>query len=173
MKLNVGCSWPGGRYKLNEWINLDLVGNERINVQGSAVALPFETGSFDEIHCLHVLEHLTRDKYGTALREMHRVLKKGGFCYIEVPDFRKIVELLHGSFNNQAVEPIHIWTTSIYGKNERAGMAHYMGFYEGLLRKAMRHQGFIDVVRLTTPEEMKVVPTRYKTEPVLLVRGSK
>ncbi len=173
MKLNVGCSWPGGRYKLNEWINLDLVGNERINVQGSAVALPFETGSFDEIHCLHVLEHLTRDKYATALREMHRVLKPGGFCYIEVPDFRKTVELLHASFNNQAVEAIHIWTTSIYGKNERAGMAHHWGFYEGLLRKEMRLQGFTDVVRLTVPEEMKVVPTRYKTEPVLLVRGSK
>ncbi len=173
MKLNVGCSWPGGRYKASEWINLDIVANERVNVVGSAFALPFETNSIDEIHCIHVLEHLTRDKYSVALREMWRVLKPGSFCYVETPDFKKVVDCLAQSFHTGDLERIHVWTTSIYGKNERDGMAHHWGFYEGLLRREMRQQGFLDVVRLNTPEELEVIPSRYKYEPVLSVRGIK
>jgi hypothetical protein len=59
----------------------------------------------------------------------------------------------------------------VYGKNEREGMAHHWGFYEGLLRREFRHQGFNDVERLVFPNEM--ISTHYKQEPVLLVRGTK
>ena len=171
MKLNIGCSWPKGKYKLEEWINLDIIANERVNVQGSALKLPFETGSIEEIHCVHLLEHLTRDKYPLVIREMHRVLKEGGSCYVETPDFMGTVDKLYNSFKNQDTEAIHIWTTSTYGKSERVGMSHHWGFYEGLLRREMRHQGFETVVRLSEREEM--ISTHYRKEPILLVRGTK
>ena len=143
----------------------------RINVQGDALQLPFKTNSIDEIHCVHLLEHLTRDKYPLILREMHRVLKEGAFCYVETPDFRGTVERLHQAFKNQDTEAIHIWTTSAYGRNEIDGMAHYWGFYEGLMRRSFRQQGFKDVVRLTEKEDM--ISSHYQQEPVLLVRGTK
>ena len=171
MKLNIGCSWPNGKYKLEEWVNLDIVSNERVNVQGSALALPFDTNSIEEIHCVHLLEHLTREKYHMVLREMHGVLKEGGLCYVETPDFRGTVEKLYNSFKNQDAEAIHIWTTSVYGKSEREGMSHHWGFYEGLLRREMRLQGFKEVVRLTEQDDM--ISTHYKQEPILLVRGTK
>lgn len=171
MKLNIGCSWPNGKYKKEEWINLDIIANERVNIQGSALELPFATGSIEEIHCVHLLEHLTRDKYPLVIREMHRVLKEGGVCYVETPDFRGTIENLYNSFKAQDTEAIHIWTTSTYGKNEREGMAHYMGFYEGLLRREMRHQGFKTVIRLEEKEDM--ISTHWKQEPILLVRGTK
>lgn len=38
--------------------------------------LPFKSNYFDVVYCKNVLEHLTNP--GFALKEMHRVLKKGG-----------------------------------------------------------------------------------------------
>lgn len=171
MKLNVGCSWPKGRYKNDEWTNFDIITNERVDLVGSVLDIPLETNTVEEIHCVHLLEHLTRDKYPRALAEMHRVLEPSGVLYVETPDFMGTVTRLSAAFKNGDAESIHVWTTSTYGKNEREGMAHYWGFYEGLMRRAFRHQGFYDVERLTSTEDM--ISTHYKQEPVLLIRGIK
>ncbi len=171
MKLNVGSGYPEKMYRNGAWINLDLFGHKRVNVRGDMLTLPFATGSIEEIHSIHVLEHLTRDKYPAVLREMHRVLKPGGACYVEVPDFKGTVRNLMAAFDAGDVRSIHIWSTSIYGRNERPGMAHHVGFYEGLLRREMMSQGFSDVIRLKGIENM--ISGHYRQEPVLLVRGSK
>ena len=171
MKLNVGCSWPKGKYKNEEWINFDIIKNERVNLVGSVLDIPLDVNSVEEIHCIHLLEHLTRDKYPKAIAEMHRVLEPGGLLYVETPDFMGLITNLSASFKIGDTEAIHIWTTSTYGKNEREGMAHHWGFYEGLMRRAFRHQGFNNVERLTEINDM--ISTHYKQEPILLVRGTK
>ena len=172
MKLQIGSSIVRGIYKTDEWINLDIVKFEGVDIVADASEhIPLETGSVDEIRCIHVLEHVTRDKYPLMLREMHRVLKPGGVLYVEVPDFKGTIDNLLAAFNSNDVEAIHIWTTSVYGKNERAGMAHHWGFYEGLLRREFRHQGFKEVDRLLEKDEM--ISSHYKQEPVLLIRGTK
>jgi predicted SAM-dependent methyltransferase len=172
MKLQVGSSDVGGKYKGSDWLNLDIKQHDGVDIVADASEhIPLDTGSIDEIHCVHVLEHVTRDKYQPMLREMHRVLKPGGLLYVEVPDFRGTIDNLKRAFERNDIDAIHVWTTSVYGKNEREGMAHYMGFYEGLLRREFRHQGFKEVTRLTEKEDM--VSTHYKQEPVLLIRGAK
>lgn len=172
MKLQVGCSEVRGRYKQAEWVNLDIEPHNGVDIIADAADhIPLEVNSIDEIHCVHVLEHVTRDKYKPMLREMHRVLKPGGYLYVEVPDFQGTVSRLMASFEVGDVEAIHVWTTSVYGKNERPGMAHHMGFYEGLLRREFRNQGFKDVDRLVEKQDM--ISTHYKQEPILLVRGTK
>jgi ubiquinone/menaquinone biosynthesis C-methylase UbiE len=105
------------------------------------------------------------------LSEMYRVLKPGGFLYVEVPDFRGTIANLQHAFEQSDVDAIHVWTTSVYGKSEREGMSHYWGFYEGLLRREFRYHGFDEVVRLTEKDDM--ISAHYKQEPVLLVRGKK
>jgi len=45
--------------------------------------LQFVENSFDVIICIHVLEHVEDDK--EAIREMIRVLKPNGVCFIAVP----------------------------------------------------------------------------------------
>jgi SAM-dependent methyltransferase len=42
-----------------------------------------KSDSFDIVFCLHVLEHVRRDR--DAVREIYRVLKPGGVAYIMVP----------------------------------------------------------------------------------------
>jgi len=49
-----------------------------------ACSLPFEDNSFDAVRVDQVLEHLTNLRL--AMKEIRRVLDKGGLCYINVPD---------------------------------------------------------------------------------------
>lgn len=53
--------------------------------KGLAEELPFADGSFDIVTALDVVEHLDDDVAG--LKEMHRILKKGGKTLIFVPAF--------------------------------------------------------------------------------------
>lgn len=174
MKLQVGSSdhrRSSARYKRAEWTNLDIIQAPGVNVRGSGFCLPFTTGSFEEVHCIHVLEHLTRDKYPLMLREMHRVLASDGVMHVEVPDLQGTLDRLQASFAVGDVDGIHNWTTALYGKSEREGMAHHWGFYEGLLRREIRHCGFKEVDRLTEQEDM--ISGHYKQGPVLLIRATK
>lgn len=46
-------------------------------------AIPHPDGSFDAILCIHVLEHVPEDR--AAMRELHRVLRPGGWAIVMVP----------------------------------------------------------------------------------------
>lgn len=165
-RLNIGASIPRGMYR-NGWINLDCSRFKHISVVGSALQLPFKDNSINLIHCVHVLEHVTRDKNILMLDEMARVLKPGGEAWVEVPDFTRTIEKLHTAMQNNNLHYIHIWTTSIYGKNERPGMAHYWGFTEQLLTQKMEEVGF------SVDRRYDMISEHYKQEPVLLMRGVK
>jgi SAM-dependent methyltransferase len=52
--------------------------------------IPFEANTFDVVLCNHVLEHVDDDLQ--AMREIHRVLKPGGFSILQVPFFHPIPE---------------------------------------------------------------------------------
>jgi SAM-dependent methyltransferase len=84
MKLNLGS---GGK-PMKGYVNVDR------NPSASAVDVvhdlddypwPFKTESIDEIIASHCLEHLI-DR-NRAMKEIHRILKKGGIAKISVPHF--------------------------------------------------------------------------------------
>ncbi|GAA2362498.1 class I SAM-dependent methyltransferase [Nonomuraea africana] len=54
-------------------------------VQGTALDMPFEDGTFDRVIAAEVLEHIHEDT--TAMREILRVLKPGGLAAVTVPAF--------------------------------------------------------------------------------------
>lgn len=168
MNLNIGSSDPRGKYKGVDWINLDICNYENVNVLGSGLKLPFKENSFDLIHCVHVLEHVTREKNQIMLDEMCRVVKPNCEVMVEVPDFQEVIDLLHQAFKKSDTHKIHQWTTSIYGKNERDGMAHYWGFTAPLLCKKFHKAGFSGV----NPSN-DMISDHYSQEPVLLVIGKK
>ena len=51
-------------------------------------SIPFEDNTFDAVLCNHVLEHVADDI--KAMREIHRVLKPGGFSVLQVPFFNPV-----------------------------------------------------------------------------------
>lgn len=56
-------------------------------LQGEASRLPLATSKFDIVLSTHTLEHLHRDK--ETLEEFARILKKGGYLRLEVPNSTK------------------------------------------------------------------------------------
>ena len=64
-------------------VNLNIVAMPGVDLCGSADALPFDDQSVDVIISNAVLEHV--EHFDATLREMDRVLKPGGYVYIEIP----------------------------------------------------------------------------------------
>lgn len=52
-------------------------------IHGSAEKLPYKDNTFNKAICSEVLEHLFYPE--KAVKEIHRVLKPGGFCVFTVP----------------------------------------------------------------------------------------
>lgn len=59
--------------------------------------IPFNENSFDAVLCNHVLEHVQDDI--KAMREIHRVLKPGGFAVLQVPFFNPIPDKTFEDFS--------------------------------------------------------------------------
>lgn len=84
-KLNLGC----GEQKKEGYVNVDWSPLNRPDVVHDLNVLPypFEDASFDEIEIFHVLEHL--DKPFAVMKELHRILKRGGSLHVKVPHFSR------------------------------------------------------------------------------------
>ncbi|MCL5409259.1 MAG: DUF268 domain-containing protein [Patescibacteria group bacterium] len=75
--------------------------------------LPFKTNSVESLSCLHVLEHIGLGRYGdkidpngdiTAIGELLRVVRKGGYLLIAVPIGQsKVVFNAHRIYSHQEV----------------------------------------------------------------------
>ncbi|MCG3195819.1 MAG: class I SAM-dependent methyltransferase [Candidatus Omnitrophica bacterium] len=73
----------GHRRLSPDFVNLDLQPDPEVDVIGDACSLPFRDSSFGLVWCEAALEHVP-DPVATV-REIHRVLKPGGWVYVEIP----------------------------------------------------------------------------------------
>lgn len=98
MKLHLGCGkklWPG-------FVNVDAVGDP--DVKCDLRKLPFDSNSADEIHSVHVVEHLYVHEVLDVMTEWVRVLKPGGLMVVEVPCRDKVFDLIkRGETRHQLV----------------------------------------------------------------------
>ena len=81
-KLNIGC----GKDIREGWINLDCVALPGVDVVHDigVLPLPFGDQTMEEILCKDILEHV---EYFALLKDIHRVLRKGGKVFVRVPHF--------------------------------------------------------------------------------------
>jgi SAM-dependent methyltransferase len=59
--------------------------------------IPFLENQFDAVLCNHVLEHVNDDI--KAMKELHRVMKPGGFAILQIPFFHPIPEKTFEDFS--------------------------------------------------------------------------
>lgn len=93
-------------------------------------ALDLESNTFDCIICYHVLEHIPDDR--KAMRELHRVLKPGGWAIIQVP-LRKGCQ--------QTLEDPNITTPEM--RRKFYGQEDHLRYYGEDYKSRLEEAGFI------------------------------
>lgn len=90
-RLNLGC----GEDIREGYINVDYIKSKGVDVVHdlNKVPYPFKSNNFDEIYASHVLEHLDGDWFA-IIKELHRILKKGGILRVEVPHFTSAIAFI-------------------------------------------------------------------------------
>ena len=86
----------------------------------SATKLPFKYSSFDTVVCWEVLEHLVRGTENLLFKEVHRVLKPGGYLFLSTPNKNILVSILDPAW----------WTVKHrnYSKDQIINFASSTGF---------------------------------------------
>lgn len=83
MKLNLGC----GKDIREGWINVDTIEFEGVDVACNLGEWkwPWENDSIEEVHCSHMIEHLTATQRIHFINELYRVLQKDRGCMLIAP----------------------------------------------------------------------------------------
>jgi SAM-dependent methyltransferase len=90
-KLSIGC----GPKAKKEYINLDVKKwDDNVDVIHDLTErpYPFADNYFKEVSAIEVLEHISFRQLPIIVKEVYRILEKGGTFYIQVPDCGKMME---------------------------------------------------------------------------------
>lgn len=145
--LHVGC----GGEALPAWMvgtetRLDICDDHKPDILASMTDLG-AIGDYDIVYSSHSLEHLALHDIKKALSEMLRVLKKGGFALIIVPDLEDVRPTNEVVYNS--VSGFITGLDMYYGYSkmveESPYMAHKYGFVEDTLKELMKDAGFVTV----------------------------
>lgn len=80
IKIDIGC----GKNKINGFIGVDFDSATNPDIVASALDLPFEDNSVDEVYSAHLGEHFDPNEEKQFFDEIYRVLKKGCKATIKI-----------------------------------------------------------------------------------------
>lgn len=158
--LNVGCgNMPIMHTDKKRWVNFDKYyypGCQSPNLNhklaqefkgiwkyGDMIDMKeYPSDYYDEVICVHALEHVSMEEGNRSIKEMVRVCKPGGFVEIEVPNLTTACKLLPTvKFNLGGSN--HKWFRImglLYGDTgkEGVGQYHLCGYTKNYLRSKMK-----------------------------------
>ena len=115
------------------------------DVKANICSLPFQDNNFDLILCNHVLEHISDD--ATAMKELYRVLKKGGTLIAQVP----LNETAEVTFEDDSItDPIK--RTKIFGQYDHVRV-YGMDYYTRLAQAGFKAEGINFLQALSLEEQ--------------------
>lgn len=158
IKLNLGC----GVGLLNGFINIDnsfslndvrsrkgvfrgaQIGRKSKFIQADMRKLPIQDNTVDYIECLEAIEHIPYGDVPKAIREWHRVLKKGGKLVIFTTDFDDIAQMWVDFIKGKGLNMKNWFTMSglIYGNQVTEGEYHRSFFNIPFFNAIMQLCGF-------------------------------
>lgn len=160
--LNVGCGSAGPErlpecFQQDGWqqIRLDINAAVKPDIIADLTDLSaVATGSVDAVYSSHNIEHLYLHETATALAEMQRVVRPGGFLLVTLPDLQQVAQLVsEGKLTEEIYRsPVGSITAldMLYGHQASVAqgntyMAHKSGFDQHSLSRALLNAGFHDV----------------------------
>ncbi len=94
LKLHLGC----GHARWDGFVNIDGYSNARSQpdvIHDLTKPLPYDDGTVDEVHAIHLIEHFQRWEAPVILADWVRVLKPGGTLVLECPWLDKVIGAFH------------------------------------------------------------------------------
>jgi predicted SAM-dependent methyltransferase len=147
IKLNLGCGpkhWPG-------FVNVDLQGNWSGKAPDVAAdvtkPLPFASDYADEIHAIHLLEHLYRWEAPAILADWFRVLKPGGLLALELPCLDKIAAQYAHALVDGSEPDARLTILGLYGDPayKKEAMCHRWCYSLAELAGGLKLLGYVDI----------------------------
>ena len=151
-----------GRQTDSGWLSVDLIPlSFRVVYMDATKPFPLPPGSFDAVHCEHVIEHIPYEGAMTMLAECHRILRPGGLLRIATPNLALVARLITSGSSDPDLREYVEWSNRGYGtaaeQRDPANPAfaanrlvrnwgHTFIYDEATLRTALRDAGFHDIV---------------------------
>ena len=162
IRLHLGC----GERKRKGWVNIDIDNRVKPDIVADAKDLNmFEDKSVDEIECCHLFEHLTYPDAVTALKEWYRVLKKGGKLSLELPNFKKCIEILYKKEGEEAQKLAMIGIYGYIPDIRKCGISlvHKYGWTPETLTNELRKVGFSEIKQVPVTQTWRKA-TKYNRD---------
>lgn len=122
--------------------------------------LPVASGSCSGVYASHILEHLSLGDFHIALDETYRILRKGGFFRLVVPDLFLLAQTYVEAYLNSEADASHIFMRGSYLGHEARprgmtgllrsalGNSEHLWMWDELsLVEALHSHGFVEVRR--------------------------
>lgn len=140
MKLHLGC----GRLKLPGYKSVDIRPETGADIIADVRNLHMiDDDSVDEIYFCHGMEHVPEPEVQSTLEEWSRILVRGGWLYLSVPDFEVLAGLyFEGGW--QLAPPI---SSAIMGGQDYEYNYHYSVWDEEKLSYALESAGYHRIAR--------------------------
>lgn len=141
MKVHLGSGthcWPG-------FCNVDMAG--RFDVESDVRKLPFPDSTVDEIHAIHLFEHIGRVEVEPMMKEWGRTLKPGGMLVMEMPSLDKVTQFLANGEQNIRFTLLALYGDPSYNRPE---MLHKWCYSEAELTQILTAAGYTNI-KFKTP----------------------
>jgi predicted SAM-dependent methyltransferase len=142
--LNLGS----GTTNIDGCLNLDIrpLPNVDFVVDLEKAELPFPDNFFATIYAIDVIEHITYRKVKQLIKELYRVLNKGGKLIIRTPDMELIAKyVLDRRFPGVHGDLFETMSWYIYGEQDYPENTHKSAFIKETLRQLLEGAGFVVV----------------------------
>jgi len=135
IKLNLGS----GNKPKSGYVNVDHIMKRGVNRKYDiSKPLDYDDNSIDLIEGMHIFEHIPRRKVYSVAKSWHRVLKKGKYLILEMPDFDEVIKWYQKKETSLSL----MW---IFGNQLHHGQFHYWGWNEKRLFKLLNRIGFVEI----------------------------
>lgn len=156
MKLDLGA----GKEKYQDYQSIDLYDPEADIKADASDLSEIKSGTVEEMVAFQLIEHVPYNRTTKMFKEWHRVLKPGGWVWIECPDIEYIAKkILEGGLKRKWVHNLwgeyhRPWDKERYDDWKFAKAAqHVHGFTSESLLRYLEEAGFEMMTQITKTSE--------------------